>query len=99
MLRSRENESGLIVGFVARDLPKLSPDVRYLHVSRTIHRGCHRSGFAARMIAFGSLGVGRTTAIGLGLVVGLLYAGALKATDYLTILRATSEPKLSGVKL
>lgn len=51
------------------------------------------------MIAFGSLGVGRTTAIGLGLVVGLLYAGALKATDYLTILRATSEPKLSGVKL
>jgi hypothetical protein len=38
-------------------------------------------------------------AIGLGIVVGIVYAGALKATYYLTILRATSETKLSVVKV
>jgi hypothetical protein len=56
------------------------------------------AGFAAGMISHGA----RTTnnlAIAVGLLIALAYITCLKAIYYLTILRATSEAKLSGIKI
>jgi hypothetical protein len=56
------------------------------------------AGFTAGMLDYGFRGATRG-AVTLGLIVGLGYVGCLKVTYYLTILRATSETKLSGVKV
>jgi hypothetical protein len=56
-------------------------------------------GFTVGMVVFGSYGVAKGVAITFGLIVGLLYLGTLKTIYYLTILRATSETKLSNVKV
>ncbi len=61
--------------------------------------GAASAGFTVGMIARGIYGSGTVTSVTLGLVVALAYVGALKTTYYLTILRATSETKLSGVKV
>ena len=56
-------------------------------------------GFTLGMVASGIYGASRPTAAFLGVVVALLYTGLLKAVYYVTILKATTETKLQGVKI
>jgi hypothetical protein len=55
-------------------------------------------GFTVGMVAHGYLGAGIGISVALGIVVGLGYVAALKTIYYMTILRATSETRLSGEK-
>ena len=89
----------VLLGLPTTRVARVNPlSIFYLMHLLVVLLGAASAGFTAGMLAHGR-GWAQEGSVALGLGVGLGYLAALEAAYFLTILRATSEMKLQGVKV